>query len=88
MDRLSAGDVVAVLSAASGWFRISFGDEREGWIRTAALDVGEIDTWWILKEPAPAIVAEWQGEQHGVMGQSATARRSGCCQWRMSWRRW
>ncbi len=69
--RLSAGEEVAVLSAAGGWFRISFRDDREGWIRTPALDLGEVDPWWILKEPAPAIVAEWQGEQYGVMGQSA-----------------
>ena len=61
IDRLSAGEAVVVLNAASGWFRISFGDDREGWIRKPALDLGEVDPWWILKEPAPAIVAEWQG---------------------------
>ena len=71
IGRLSAGEEVAVLSAAGGWFRIGYGDDREGWIRTAALDLGEVDPWWILKEPAPGIVAEWQGEQYDVMGQSA-----------------
>ena len=71
IDRLGAGEAVVVLNAASGWFRISFGDDREGWIRTKALDLGEIETWWILDAPAAAIVAEWQGEQYGVVGQSA-----------------
>ncbi len=71
IHRLSAGEEVMVLNAASGRFRISFGDDREGWIRALALNLGEIETWRILKEPAPAIVAEWQGEQYGVMGQSA-----------------
>ena len=71
IDQLGAGEAVVVLNAASGWFRISFGDDREGWIRKPALDLGEIETRWILYAPAPAIVAEWQGEQHGVMGQSA-----------------
>ena len=71
IGQLGAGEAVVVLNAASGWFRISFGDDREGWIRKPALDLGEIETRWILYAPAPAIVAEWQGEQHGVMGQSA-----------------
>ena len=38
IDELGAGEAVVVLNAASGWFRISFGDDREGWIRTKALD--------------------------------------------------
>ena len=71
IGRLSAGEEVAVLSAVGGWFRISFGDDREGWIRKPALDLGEIETWWILDAPAAAMVAEWQGEQYGVVGQSA-----------------
>ena len=71
IGRLSAGEEVAVLSAAGGWFRISFGDDREGWIRTPALDLGEVETRSIPREPAPGIVAEWQGAQYGVMGQSA-----------------
>ncbi len=71
VDRLSAGDEVVVLNVASGWFRISYGNDGEGWIRTPALDLGEIEVWQILNEPASAIVAEWQGEPYGVMGQSA-----------------
>ena len=71
VDRLSAGEEVVVTNAASGWFRITYGNDHEGWIRMPALDIGEIEPWRILKEPAPAIVAEWQGEQYGVMGQSA-----------------
>ena len=71
LDQLSAGEEVVVLNAASGWLRISYGDDREGWIRTPALDLGEIENRGILYESAPAIIAEWQGEQYGVMGQSA-----------------
>ena len=70
IGRLSAGEEVAVLSAAGGWFRISFGDGREGWIPIPTLDLGDIETRSILHQPAPAIVAVWQGEQYGVMGQS------------------
>ena len=44
IGRLNAGEEVAVLSAAEGWFRISFGDDREGWIRTPALDLGEVES--------------------------------------------
>ena len=71
IERLSAGDEVVILNVATGWYRISYGDEREGWIRRTALDLGVVEPHRILHRPAPAIVAEWQGEQYGVMGQSA-----------------
>ncbi len=71
IERLSAGDEVVILNVAIGWYRISYGDEREGWIRRTALDLGVVEPHRILHQPAPAIVAEWQGEQYGVMGQSA-----------------
>ncbi len=71
IERLSAGDEVVILNVATGWYRISYGDEREGWIRTTALDLGVVEPHRILHRPAPAIVAEWRGEQYGVMGQSA-----------------
>lgn len=71
IDRLSAGEEVVVLNVAWGWCRISYGEDLEGWIRTSALDLGEVETHRILDQPAPTIVAEWQGEEYGVMGQSA-----------------
>ena len=71
VEQLSAGEQVVVLNAASGWFRIRFGDDRVGWIQTPALDLGEVERWWIREEGAPMIMAEWQSEQYGVMGQSA-----------------
>ncbi len=70
--RLAAGDDVVVLSRSSGWLRIRV-DVCEGWVRSAALDLGEVDEAEILVEAAAPIIAEWQGVEYGVMGQSADA---------------
>ena len=70
--RLAAGDEVLVLSRILGWLQIRV-DVCEGWVRSDALDLGEVDESEILVQAAPPIVAEWQGVEYGVMGQSADA---------------
>ena len=70
--RLAAGDEVEVLSRTGGWLRIRI-DDCEGWIRSPALDLGDVDENNILEEAPPPIIAEWQGVEYGVMGQSADA---------------
>ena len=70
--RLTAGDEVEVLSRTYGWLRVRV-DDCEGWVRSPALDLGEDDDRNIREEPAPPIIAEWEGVEYGVMGQSADA---------------
>ena len=71
MDRLESGASVAVLQHADGWYRIRFGGDLEGWIRTTMLDLGRVGQRQVLEKPAPPLIAEWRGEEHGVMGLSA-----------------
>ncbi len=71
VDRLPAGEPVVVLHGGGGWYRISYGDGLGGWIRSTAVDLGGIDEWSVLRQAAPAILAEWRGVEYGVMGQSA-----------------
>ncbi len=71
VDRVAAGESVLVLYGGGGWYRISYGDGLEGWIRSTAVDLGEIDERSVLRQTAPAILAEWRGVEYGVMGQSA-----------------
>ena len=70
--RLAAGDEVLVLSRIRGWLQVRV-DVCEGWVRSDALDLGEVDESEILEQAAAPIVAEWQGVEYGVMGQSADA---------------
>ncbi len=62
--RLAAGDEVLVLSRIGGWLQIRV-DVCEGWVRSAALDLGEVDEAEILVEAAAPIIAEWQGVEYG-----------------------
>ncbi len=71
VDLLTAGESVSVLHAGGGWYRISYGDGLAGWIRSTAVDLGDVDEWSVLRQAAPAILAEWRGVEYGVMGQSA-----------------
>ena len=75
IHRLESGTSVTVLQQVGGWYRISDGDELVGWVRTTALDVGEVDAALVLVQPAPPLVADWQGEEYGVMGQSADGKQ-------------
>jgi len=70
-DRLELGAAVVALHQAGGWVRIRYGDGLAGWIRVTALDLGEVEEDQILEQAAPPLVAEWRGEEYGVMGQSA-----------------
>ena len=70
--QLAVGDEVLVLSRSRGWLQVRV-DACEGWVRSDALDLGEVDESDILEQPAAPIVAEWQGVEYGVMGQSADA---------------
>ena len=71
IDRLESGASVVVLHRAGGWYRVRYGEELEGWIRATMLDLGEVEEWQVLEEAGPSLIAEWRGEEHGVMGQSA-----------------
>ncbi len=71
VDRVAAGEPVVVLHRGGGWYRISYGDGLAGWIRSTAVDLSGIDEWLVLRQAAPAILAEWRGDEYGVMGQSA-----------------
>lgn len=71
IDRLGIGEQVVVRHHAGGFYRVSYGDGREGWIGGDRVDLGDIEGWQVLHQPAPPIVAEWQGVEYGVMGQSA-----------------
>lgn len=71
--RLSAGEEVVVLNAAGGWYQIAFGDGESGWVFASALDLGAVEHRNILQQQAALIIAEWQGAEYGVMGQSADA---------------
>ncbi len=71
VDRVAAGEPVVVLHGGGGWYRISYGDGLAGWIRSTAVDLGGVDEWSVLRQAAPAILAEWRGVEYGVMGQSA-----------------
>ena len=71
VDRLAAGEPVVVLHGGGGWYRISYGDGLAGWIRSTVVDLAEVDEWSVLRQAAPAILAEWRGVEYGVMGQSA-----------------
>lgn len=68
--RLAAGDEALVLSRVGEWLRIRV-DDCEGWVHSAVLDLGEVDESEILVQAASPIIAEWQGVEYGVMGQSA-----------------
>lgn len=70
--RLATRDEVLVLNRTGGWLRIRV-DDCDGWIRSSALDLGEVDEDDILEQPAPPIIADWRGVEYGVMGQSADA---------------
>ena len=70
--RLAAGDEVLVLSRIQGWLQIRV-DVCDGWVRSEVLDLGEVNESEILVEAAAPIIAEWQGIEYGVMGQSADA---------------
>ena len=70
--RLAAGDEVEVLSRTLGWLRVGI-DDFEGWVRSPALDLGDVDEDNIIEAPPPPIIAEWEGVEYGVMGQSADA---------------
>ena len=71
IERLTSGEPVVVLHRGGGWYRISYGNGLEGWMRSTAVDLGEIDGRSVLRQPAPAILADWRGLEYGVMGQSA-----------------
>lgn len=71
IDRLRAGDSATVLNRASGWLRVRSEDTSEGWIISSAVDLGRVKERHIREEPAPPIIAEWQGVEYGVIGQSA-----------------
>ena len=71
VDRVSAGEPVLVLHAGGGWYRTTYGDGLAGWIRSTAVDLGEIDEWSVLRQAAPPILAVWRGVEYSVMGQSA-----------------
>ena len=71
VDRLEAGASVTAMHQAGGWVRIRYGDGLAGWIRETALDLGEIEAGQLKPQPAPPLIAEWRGEEYGVMGQSA-----------------
>ena len=73
IDRLGIGESVLVLSRTRSWLRVSYGGANEGWIRSGALGLGKIEERDVLHQPAPPILAEWQGVEFGVMGQSADA---------------
>ncbi len=70
--QLAAGDEVLVLSRISGWMHIRV-DICEGWVRSDVLDLGEVDESDTFEQAAAPIIAEWQGVEYGVMGQSADA---------------
>ena len=70
--RLTADDEVEVLNRTSGWLRVRV-DDCEGWVRSTALELGEVNEQDIIEEAAPPIIAEWRGIEYGVMGQSADA---------------
>ncbi|MYD17866.1 MAG: hypothetical protein F4W99_12100 [Chloroflexi bacterium] len=71
IDRLRAGASIVALHHTGGFYRVSYGDDREGWIRGDTVDLGDINGWQVLHQPARPIIAEWQGVEYGVMGQSA-----------------
>ena len=71
VDQLEVGASVVVMHGAGGWYRVWYGGELKGWIRSNAVDLGGIDEWSVLRQPPPAILAEWRGVEYGVMGQSA-----------------
>ena len=71
VDRLELGAPVTALHQAGGWVRVRYGDGLAGWIRSTALDLGDIEESQILERAAPPLIAEWRGEEYGVMGQSA-----------------
>ncbi len=71
VDRLAAGEPVVALYRGGGWYRITYGDGHEGWIRSTAVDLGGINEWSVLRQAAPPILAVWRGVEYGVMGQSA-----------------
>ena len=73
IDRLGIGESVSVLSRTGRWLRLSYEGGNEGWIRSGVLDLGKIEERDVLHQPAPAIIAQWQGVEYGVMGQSADA---------------
>ncbi len=62
---------VMVLHQPGGMFRISYGDDQQRWIRRTALDLGEGQRSQVLYQRPSPLVAEWHGEQYGVLGQSA-----------------
>ena len=71
IDRLESGASVVVLHRAGGWYRVRYGAELMGWVRATMLDLGGVEEWQVLEEAAPPLIAEWRGEEYGVMGQSA-----------------
>ena len=71
IDRLESGASVVVLHRAGGWYRVSYGEELEGWIRATMLDLGEVEEEQVLERSAPPLLAEWRGAEYGAMGQSA-----------------
>ena len=72
-DRLSAGASALVLNEYDGWLRIVYGDDLEGWIRSIAVDLGEIEERQVLFDAAPTLWAEWRGHRYGVTSQTADA---------------
>ena len=71
IERLESGTPVVVVHEAGGFYRIGFGDGREGWIRGGMADMGAIEGRQVLHEPAQPIIAGWQDTEYGVMGRSA-----------------
>ena len=75
MDRLESGASVAVLQHADGWYRIRFGGDLEGWIRTTMLDLGRVGQRQVLEKPAPPLNRGVAGG--GTRGDGVVGRRSG-----------
>jgi len=72
--RLRAGHVVTVLRRSSGWTLIRYCRDRRGWVASQWLDhdgVQASHTEHETQQRAPQLVAQYRGEQYGVMGQSA-----------------
>ena len=75
MDRLESGASVAVLQHADGWYRIRFGGDLEGWIRTTMLDLGRVEATAGAGKASAS--ADRGVARRGVRGDGAVGRRSG-----------
>ncbi|MCY3923018.1 MAG: SH3 domain-containing protein [Chloroflexi bacterium] len=74
VERLPPGASVRVRARVGiwnepGWLRISYGEEREGWVRAVAVDLSEAEILQLPERPAAKLAGTIQGQRVGVKGR-------------------